>query len=374
MICKHCKNQISDGSIYCNWCGERQVKERKKKDEIKIPSPRQLKSGKWNIQLRAEGQSITEATAELCAVKAKAIRAEFLSRKTKSEDITLREAVGRYIESRSARIAPSTREGYEKIRNQYFQDIMDKKLSELNSAVLDSAIERECSRISRRGKPLSPKTIHNAWFLIASSINKYAPETDRDNISLPEEKKQVPIILKPEQIFPIIKGTDIELPCLLAMWLSLTMSEIRGLTKSKSIMNGQLIIVETVTHVKGKDIRKAGGKEEKRTRALNIPPYIQCLIDKAEGDIIVPLSGSYIYKKFASLLKKNHLPHISFHKLRHINASVMAMLNIPDAEANARGGWKSDYTRKRVYTHVFSDSRNAADAKIDEYFELIIGD
>jgi len=103
-----------------------------------------------------------------------------------------------------------------------------------------------------------------------------------------------------------------------------------------------------------------------------MPPYIQSLIDKVEGDIIVPMSRNVIYKAFASLLKKNNLPHISFHRLRHVNASVMAMLNIPEADANDRGGWKSDYTRKRVYTHVFSEQRKKSDAIIDQHFANII--
>lgn len=47
MLCKACKREISENSIYCNWCGEKQIRERKKKGEIKVPNPRQLKSGNW---------------------------------------------------------------------------------------------------------------------------------------------------------------------------------------------------------------------------------------------------------------------------------------------------------------------------------------
>lgn len=54
MKCRICKRDIPDNSIFCCWCGEKQLRERKKKDEIKVPKPRQLKSGKWNIELHAE--------------------------------------------------------------------------------------------------------------------------------------------------------------------------------------------------------------------------------------------------------------------------------------------------------------------------------
>lgn len=27
MVCKNCKRQIDDDSIFCKWCGERQIRE-----------------------------------------------------------------------------------------------------------------------------------------------------------------------------------------------------------------------------------------------------------------------------------------------------------------------------------------------------------
>jgi integrase len=42
--------------------------------------------------------------------------------------------------------------------------------------------------------------------------------------------------------------------------------------------------------------------------------------------------------RFKRLLEKNGLPHMTFHDLRHMNASVMAMLRIPDKYAMERGG------------------------------------
>lgn len=372
MKCKFCKNEIPEGSIFCNWCGERQIKPRTKKTEIKVPTPRQLPSGRWFIQLRAEGQSITEDTAELCIAKARAIRAGYLKIKQKPANITLRNACTKYIEEKSARLSPSTKEGYEKIRDQYFQSIMDRSLQSLTPTLLDQAIEQESRRISRRGTPLSAKTIINAWGFVASVLDRYAPEVKLKGISLPEIKPSIPVIIQPKQIYAIVKGTEIELPCMLAMWLSLSMSEIKGLTKSKSIINNQLIISETVIHVKGQDIRKMGAKEQTRVRAYNIPSYLKELIDRVDGDVIVPLSGSAIYHRFKRLLEQNNLPHINFHRLRHINASVMAMLNIPEKTANERGGWSSDYTRKRVYTHTFSEERIQADQKVNSFFEAII--
>ena len=150
--------------------------------------------------------------------------------------------------------------------------------------------------------------------------------------------------------------------------------EIRGLTKSKSIRNNKLYIVETVVDVKGKPVRKPGAKEEARPRVLDIPPYIGSLIDKVDSDIIEPRSSHAIYMAFQKALRDAGLPKMRFHDLRHVNASVMADLNIPTVISQERGGWKTDSTMKRVYQHAFTPSRKAADKKMDAFFERLLGD
>ena len=62
---------------------------------------------------------------------------------------------------------------------------------------------------------------------------------------------------------------------------------------------------------------------------------------------------------------------ISFHDLRHISASVMATLKIPDIYAMERGGWSNTYTLKSVYQQIFDDDRQRVDKVIDEYFQSI---
>ena len=51
----------------------------------------------------------------------------------------------------------------------------------------------------------------------------------------------------------VYKRQELELPVLLAAWLSFSMSEIRGLTKSKSISGDHIRIAEVVVVVGGKD-------------------------------------------------------------------------------------------------------------------------
>ena len=65
---------------------------------------------------------------------------------------------------------------------------------------------------------------------------------------------------------------------------------------------------------------------------------------------------------------------MSFHDLRHMDASIMVALGIPDKYAMERGGWSSPHVMKSVYQHTFSKEREAVDDKIDEYFNSLLED
>lgn len=338
---------------------------------MRVPKAKQLPSGNWFIYLRIGGEKIgiTEPTEELCVAKAMAYKSGLIELKRHPENKTLCEACNQYIERNRARLSPTTIAGYEKIVNTAFPDLMTRKLKDITPKMVQRAVDIECGRFSNRGKPYSPKSVKNNYGLISTVLR----ENDISvSVRLPEIKQKPVLILTPQEIYGAVKGSKVELPVLLAMWLSFSLSEIRGLTKSKSIHNGQISIIDTVVDVHGKPVRKTGGKEYKRTRTLDLPPYLANMIDRVDGDIIVPLSANQITRGFYRRLEDANLPHISFHTLRHINASVMADLGIPEVVANDRGGWKTDYVRKRVYTHAFSDSRKRADNAIDSLFESII--
>lgn len=339
---------------------------------MKIPTPRKLSSGTYFIQLRLNGKStcITDTTKEKCIAKAMSIKSGLIELK-KPSNITVLTAMIDYIDRRKSRLSPTTASVYEGFTRNHFQSIHDIKLSNLTWKDVDNAVNHECSRLSFKGEKLSPKTIKNAYNFLQSVLIENDISFDK-KIRLPDVPRKVIEILPPELIIPVIKGTEIELPCLLSMWLTLSVSEIRGLKKSKSIVNGNLIVKEVIVDVKGVPTVKKVGKEEQRTRALAIPPYIMELIKSVDDDVIVPLTSQSLNRRFQRMLKNSNIPPMNFHKLRHISASVMADLDIPSAIAIERGGWKTDTVMKNVYTHTFQKSRINADIKISNYFENIL--
>lgn len=314
----------------------------------------------------AEGKKESEYLAAEFSLKKKNMR--------KTSNLTLRQAIDKYISDSDGVLSPSTINGYNIIKEQAFKDIIDIPLKKLTNDILKKAVNIESKRKSNstrcKGQTISPKTVSNEYGLIASVIHLYEPNLNI-NVKLPSKVNNAVTkeIIEPEVILNVIKGTKIELACLLSMWLSFSMSELKGLTKSKSVKGDYIVIAEVVITVCGDEIRKTQAKQYTRNRKHKIPPYIKSLINQVDGDVLVPMSGHAIYMQFTRLLKKNNLPHMTFHDLRHVNASVMAMLNVPEKYAMERGGWKTDSVMKKVYTHTFPKERVTVDNLIDDYFE-----
>jgi integrase len=200
----------------------------------------------------------------------------------------------------------------------------------------------------------------------------YAPDL-RLNVTLPKIPKKIKQLPPVQDVLRAVIGSEIELPCLLAMWLGLRMSEIRG-AKKTDIKGGILTIHDTIVTVDGEHIEKHSTKTIDSTRQISLPERLQRLINALPDEqlYLTTLSGNALYKRFSRLLEDNHIEHMTFHELRHMNVSVMVLLGIPDKYAMERGGWSSPHIMQSVYQHTFSEERTEVDKRIDEYFNAMV--
>ena len=95
---------------------------------------------------------------------------------------------------------------------------------------------------------------------------------------------------------------------------------------------------------------------------------INAVPHESEEDFIVPMNYQVIGSHLRKLAEK-HGYKLTLYDLRHLNASVMLMLGVPDKYAMERGGWATNSTLKAVYQHTFSEERKKVDKKINDYFE-----
>jgi integrase len=291
--------------------------------------------------------------------------AEAAVESSRPDNKTLLELVEMYIDLKRPLLSPTTVAEYERIPRNYFDGFWGIRARDLTQLKLQEMVSRECLRVGRNGRRISSKSVANAWGLVSSALRQYGYEF---RIQLPERPDRVVEVLSPEVILPLIVGSSVELPCLLACWCGLTMSEIQGI-RPADIRDGILYINRVVVQVDGAPVVKDRGKEEKRTRAVRLPAYILDLLASWDGTWLRPKS---IYKDWSALLRRAGLPHMTFHQLRHVFATAGAMLDIPARVMQEAGGWKTPYTMQRVYQHTFSRDREAAYDKLDGFFSSFL--
>lgn len=350
MRCKNCKRDIDDDSVYCKWCGDKQLRERKKKQEIKIPKPRQLKSGAWNIELRAEKQSITEATPELCIAKARAIRAGFIATQSKVESITLTAAIDRYISSKDAVLSPETVRTYKNYQKKRFADLMQMDVAAITPAIAQKAVNSET-------RLCASKTVHSAWGFVNTVIASVTGT--RLDIRTAQVVSEEHAWLMPEQITVFCKaiaGKPCEIGALLAL-SSLRRSEILALTWDNVDLTHRVIHVRgaMVYDEKNKLVSKKQNKNKYSRR--DIPIMMDQLynalknVEVKQGHLIT-CAPNTLGRQINRVCAENGLPRVGVHGCRHSFASLAAQLHVPEPVAMEIGGWADSKTMRKIYTHV----------------------
>ena len=332
----------------------------------------QLPSGSWRVRVydKELGKQVS-FTSQLEGKAGKA-EAELMAREYQlgkrqraKKGKTVGECIDEYINLKENIVSPTSISSYKKERRNSLAELCDVPLSELTATDIQA-------HMNKLSLTKSAKTVRSAHGLLVSVLHVFAPDM-RITTTLPKVQKKIKQLPTVQEVMKAVIGSDIELPCLLAMWCSLRMSEVRGARKS-DIKDGVLTVQNTIVTADGENIEKQETKTIESTRQIKLPERIISLINALpkEQVYLTTLSGQALYKRFSRLLEAKGVQHMTFHDLRHMNASVMLALGIPDKYAMERGGWSSPHVMKSVYQHTFTAERQAADDKIDDYFNDIL--
>lgn len=331
------------------------------KKKLTNPTPVQLPSGAWRCQVMVQGQriSVVDDDPEVAHTKALAIKNGLIQNSKSPSSMTVGDAIDRYIESKDAVLSPSTVAGYKRIRKNALQELMPIKLPVLTQEAVQRAV-------NKMAKEKSPKSVANAHGLLSAALEMYYPDF-RLRTTLPQKKRYTIAIPSDDDIAAIIsqvEGTNDELPILLAVWLGLRMSEILGLKWVD--IDGDILHIRRALVDEGEKGTKTYGSQ----RDLLLPQYIQSLIAETPhtSDHIVPMTRRTLYCRFQNACKKAGVQHYRFHDLRHINASVMLALGVPNKYAQERMGHATDNMLKTVYQHTMTAQQAEVARKVDDYF------
>ena len=321
-----------------------------------------LKSGNWRC--RAYDKETKKQKSFTAATKTEA---EYLARQwlvqnkpKPKNDKTIGECIDDYIALKVNILSVSTVDKYRRTKQHQLSDkFLNIKLSRIDANAVQSEVNRMAGKYA-------PKTVNCAHGLISSVLRTYYPDL-KLSTTLPKIQRRKRDLPAAEKVIEVFKGTELELVVLLAMWQGLRVSEIRGLKKS-DFKDGKFTVNRIIVTVNNEHIEKETPKTVDSRRSMRVPPRIQELVDQVQTEYITELSGQAIYKRFKrAMLKEGY--DMTFHDLRHLNASIMLALNVPDKYAMERGGWSTTSTLKQVYQETFSAERKAVDDRIDSYFE-----
>lgn len=339
------------------YCGQLVVrKKREKKKEIKVPKPRQLASGAWNIELRKEGESITEATPEECTARAQAIRAGYLKTEKAPQKQVLKDTLRDFIDAKAPVLSPATTAGYESIYKTRFQKYMDEDIRSLDWQEL----------VNSDAADAKPKTVRNDWGLISAAL-RYAG-LPVPQVTLPRVVQQERDFFDYQQILTFldaVRGRKCELLCILALH-SLRMSEILALTKDSLV--GDTIQVRGAM-VRDKDYKyvfKEANKTDKSRR--DVPVMIPRLTELWPKKELVFQKHSAANSMLEDVCVKAGLPVLTMHELRHSFASLAWHLKWDIMTTCLIGGWNDESTVRKIYTHLAEQDRNDDVERMKEFY------
>ena len=240
---------------------------------------------------------------------------------------------------------------------------------------------------------LSPNTVIKHYVLLTTALGlavrlELLERSPMDRVT-PPKKKETPIsFYSPEQLqvlFAAVEFTPLELPVKLAAYLGLRRSEICGLRwKHVDLEVGLLYIQEVRTEVGGTVVMKSP-KTRTSHRRLGIAGLqdLQQILyrawerrntDDPEEWVVMRSDGTppkpdELTRELLQIVRRNGLPKISLHGLRHSFASVANSQGVPMFDISRTLGHSSMTVTSNIYTHLFDDTGNHTLAAVAKAIE-----
>lgn len=339
---------------------------------------KKTKNGKWTalvyVGKKADGsreyKRFTADTANEADFLAAQAKLEFKGKANAitRNNISFKEALERYIISKENVLSPSTVRGYRILQRNAFEMINLIKIKDLTEYEMQTQMNANAAKYSA-------KSIKNQYGLISAVLKQNKIKLDKPTLKKEARKEMlIPTQAQAAQILRITKGTNIEWQILCALLLGLRQSEILGNNPATNYENGILKIRgASVPNELNQYEYKETNKSAAGTRDILLPEYMQHRLEELiSSGYTFKMTPSGVLKKFKRLCRNNGLPEFTIHSLRHFNASIMLMLNVPDKYAMKRLGQSSNHVLKNVYQATFSDEEIQIADTISKYIDTTL--
>lgn len=334
-----------------------------------MATARKLPSGSWRCLVfdyiddngKRRYKSFTAPTkkqAELAAAQYSS------SEKVRSRsDLTVKQAISRYIASKEGVLSPSTVRGYRQMEKRYFGKIGATSIYKLTN----ESVQKFISNISN---DVSAKTVSNVYGLFTAAIAMYRPEA-AFRVSMPKKvkpKKTAPSSAQVQRLFSEADG-ELKICIALAAYGSMRRGEICAL-KYKDVTGCRVSIhADMVENDGNKFIYKEIPKTNDSVRTVTVPAEVATLIGAGPEDgFIIQRTPNAVTHAFTRLRNRLGID-ICFHDLRHYFASIGAVLGIPDIYLSDFGGWRrGSGVLKDVYQNTIETEKIKYQDIMTEHF------
>lgn len=332
-----------------------------------MATAKKLPSGNYRIRVYDKTTKTYKSFTASTKREAERLAGEWLDNPSTDDDNskTFKKAAEEYIEIKTPVLSPTTIREYKSELRNHFERFADMQLKAITPQLVQDWVNSMA--VAR-----SAKTVRNVYGFFTAVMAYHDVDIKLGKIRLPQKTRTFKDLPDAETIIELFRGTDIEIPVLLAVWGGLRMSEIQGIRR-KDIVGDILTLSQVRVMVGNKLTVKKQAKTYKSNRQVKLGKQLIDMIDALElspDDYIVQYNPKRIYDRLVKITRSAGY-HITFHDLRHISASVMAKLNIPDIYAMERGGWSNTSTLRSVYQQTFDSDRQRVDKIIDDYFQHI---
>lgn len=320
------------------------------------------------------GKKIYKSLTAGSKMELRALVHEYVSENRNPSGLTVKQAMESYIESSKAELSPSTIRGYKAYFKSFsaYPAFMALRIDTVGKRDIQTVIDRMSVEMVKKGKKeqkIAPKTVKERWSFLSVVLRRYdrridgirLPKKVRTEISVPDDDRM-------KEILAAAKGTDLEIPILLAAIGGLRRGEICAL-QPEDLQGDILHVSKDMVLTPEKEWIVKPPKTYSSDRFIELPHQLAELIRERGIPEITPNALTSRHRRF---LASHGIDHFRFHDYRHHMVSALHAAGISDAYIMQRGGWSTDHTMKSVYRHTLANHDQDAVQAANAHFESLL--
>ncbi|MBE7002937.1 MAG: site-specific integrase [Ruminococcaceae bacterium] len=317
-----------------------------------------------------------------------------LTSETAKSDILFADYIRLWLKTAQRRVEAVTYHGYEQAANSqvipYFEE-RNIKLCDITLETLQAYFDEKAAHGRMKGAGgVSPTTLRQFKNVIHQTLNeavknRLIPSNPCQFVELPHKHRYESTFYSAEQLkalFHAIEGDELYPLIKITALYGLRRSEALGLKwDSIDFAANRLTIKHTVERITGTTIEKDRTKNKSSHRSFPLTPEARAIFEDAkkaeqenrqlcgkdyiENDYVFkwvngrPFTPDYVTSHFALLLKKNGLPHIRYHELRHSCASLLLNNGCTLKDVQEYMGHSDIQMTANIYGHLDTTRKQA---------------